>query len=865
MQNSWNFTAGAKRWAFWLMVLSTLALLGGACTATIEGVGGPGGGEGAPQGALGPGMTGTLQCQPGFTACGNVCVDLQSASDNCGMCGVACTAPAVCANGNCNTACAEGYTKCGDSCTNLAMDSAHCGSCEKVCEAGVPCYGGVCGCPEGVLFCQGQCYDPKSDAAHCGNCETACAGGQGCVDGVCQCAVGEQLCGTECSNLNTPQHCGSCEKVCNAGEICAAGTCIPGTQPCPNGLTRCGDSCVDLQTASSTCGSCDIKCPAAQACAGGMCGCPSGKAACGTSCVDLSTSSLHCGSCTTTCTAGQSCQAGQCKCAEATNIVCDNACVDPQNNPNYCGNCTTKCMGGLPCTDGVCKCPDGETLCDGACLSTDSTAEHCGGCDMPCPVGESCLAGKCSGAIGDSCSSTLAVGISLTSIAVYQAGKIPIMEEDAAVPEGERPADIIVGKPARIRAFVKLESGWANRTVSARLLLTNGDLTPSYFSKRNVTQGSSENSFATTFNFDVKGEDITATTRYAVEIVECDGTPAGTPGKARFPEADNLELLTRLTGLLKLRFIPLNANGRTAATDTARLDLYKAYMAAMYPTSTVEYTVGNPLNINQTISAQGSGWGEALDQVSNLHESDNAPADVYYYGLFQPSDMIGQFCGGGCVAGIGYVAGSSNNARHQRASLGLSYGNASSARTLAHEIGHNHGRPHAPCGGAAGPDQNYPSDAAHAGAKIGWWGFEQPEKLHDPAVATDIMGYCNNQWVSEYTYGLMANRIALLNGNMRVLPSTEPMQHFLFLLTDVTGPRWGAYRPNARHPSGEPELADILDAAGSVITQVTVYRTPTDHLGGALLLVPDPEPGWHAIQIQGEVPLAFGASGQSQP
>jgi hypothetical protein len=577
--------------------------------------------------------------------------------------------------------------------------------------------------------------------------------------------------------------------------------------------------------------------------------------------VDLNTSALHCGSCPTTCTAGQSCQGGLCKCADANDIVCDNACVDPQSDPSYCGNCSTKCLGGLPCTNGVCACPDGETLCDGTCLSTDSTAEHCGSCGMPCPEGESCLAGKCSGAIGDSCTSTLAVGISITSIAIYQAGKIPLMENDQQLPAADRRADVIQGKPARVRVFVQLEGGWANRTVSARLLLTNGELTPSYFSKRNVAQGSTENSFATTFNFDVKGEDITATTRYAVEIVECDGTPAGTVGKARFPAADNVELVTRETGLLKVRFIPLNANGRVAASDAARLDLYKNYLAAMYPASNVEYTLGGPLNIARTISPQGDGWGEALDQISELHESDNAAADVYYYGLFQPSDTINQFCGGGCVAGIGYVTGSNNNARHQRASLGLSYGNAGSARTLAHEVGHNHGRPHSPCGGASGAVTDFP----HAGATIGWWGFEGPEKLHDPGTATDIMGYCNNQWVSDYTYRFFTSRIALLNGAMRVSPPTQPMQHFLFLLTDNSGPRWGRPRTAPRHPSGEPEQADILDAGGNMIATVTVYRTPMDHLSGALLLVPHPEPGWHAVQIQGEVPLAFGASSASQP
>lgn len=856
MQKLWNVGALASwRWCPWLAAL--VLLIGSmGCTGNIEG---PGNG-GLPLGNAGTSGNQQLICQTGLTNCNGTCVNLQSESTSCGSCGTTCAAPAVCANGNCNSACATGFQKCGDTCTNLSTDAGHCGSCGKACDSGVPCFGGVCGCPESVLFCQGQCYDPKSDAAHCGSCETACMGGAGCVDGKCQCGVGEQLCGTECSNLNSAKHCGSCDKACNTGEICAVNTCIPATQPCPNGLTKCGDACVDVQSTSSACGSCDTKCGTGQACSAGKCGCPTGKSACGNSCVDVTSSALNCGMCGKTCTAGQTCQSGQCKCAEATDIVCDNACTDAKTDVNHCGDCATKCMGGLPCTDGKCQCPTGETLCDGKCVSTDSTAQHCGGCGMPCPMGESCQVGKCSGAFGDSCTAKPAVGISIDSISVYQVGKIPVMDKDQAVPKEMRPADIIQGKSGRVRVFTKLQGGWANRTVSARLLLLNGDQKSTYYSKRNVTGDSTENSFATTFNFDVKAADFTADTRYSVEIVECDGTPAGTMGKPRFPATDMQELGTRKTGVIKIRFIPLNANGRTAQTDTARLDAYKAYLALMYPTSGVEYSVGPALKVGQTVSAQGDGWGETLDQMSDLHEQDQAAADTYYYGLFQPSDNIGQFCGNGCVAGIGFVTDTQSFSRHQRVALGLSYANVMSAQTMAHEVGHNHGRPHSPCGGAAGPDNKFP----YAGAKIGWWGFEAPEKLHNPATDTDIMGYCENQWVSDYVYRFFTDRVAFLNGEKREVPPPGGMHHYLFLLTDFRGPRWGIERPAPRYPSGAPEQADILDDQGQVITSVTVYRTPFDHLGGGMLMVPDPEPGWHAIQIQGEVPLPFGAKRSSQ-
>jgi hypothetical protein len=574
----------------------------------------------------------------------------------------------------------------------------------------------------------------------------------------------------------------------------------------------------------------------------------------------LSSSALDCGACGTTCTAGQTCQSGQCKCAEATDVVCDGACTDPKTDVNHCGSCPTKCTGGLPCTNGQCACPTGETLCAGKCVSTDTTPTDCGSCGMACPTGESCQAGKCTGPFGDSCTSTPALGISIDDISVYQVGKIQVMKAGQPVAKADRSADIIQGKPGRVRVFVSLGSGWVNRTVSARLLVTNGDVKSNYFAKRNVTMASAENSLATTFNFDVKAEDFTADTHYSVEIVECDGTPAGATGKPRFPATGDQELLTRKTGVVKVRFIPLTVNGKTAANDTTRLDRYKNYVALMYPTSAVEYTVASPLKINFAVSAQGDGWSQALDQIGSLHESDNAPADLYYYGLFQPTDNLGQYCGQGCVAGIGYVTDTSNFSRHLRVALGLSYNDQASSETMAHEVGHNHGRDHSPCGGADGADPNYP----YSGAKIGWWGYEAPDKLHNPMTDTDIMGYCKNVWVSDYTYRALTERVARINGATLELPPPGGMHHYLFMLTDVTGPRWGVDRPDARYPTGAAEAADILDVNGSVVATVTVYRNPTDHLGGAMLLVPDPEPGWHAIQVRGAAPLAFGATTSSQ-
>ena len=70
--------------------------------------------------------------------------------------------------------------------------------------------------------------------------------------------------------------------------------------------------------------------------------------------------------------------------------------------------------------------------------------------------------------------------------------------------------------------------------------------------------------------------------------------------------------------------------------------------------------------------------------------------------------------------------------------------------TIAHEFGHNFWLRHAPCGGPAGADGEYP----HSGGRIGAWGYDfRDGTLVDPDVFTDLMTYCRtNDWISDYSF-----------------------------------------------------------------------------------------------------------------
>jgi hypothetical protein len=74
---------------------------------------------------------------------------------------------------------------------------------------------------------------------------------------------------------------------------------------------------------------------------------------------------------------------------------------------------------------------------------------------------------------------------------------------------------------------------------------------------------------------------------------------------------------------------------------------------------------------------------------------------------------------------------------------------------LAHEEGHNFGRQHSPCGGARNPDPAYPYPGGLIGVP-GWDVFALSGNLK-PTTDSDIMGYCSNQWISDYVYKSVLN------------------------------------------------------------------------------------------------------------
>lgn len=232
-----------------------------------------------------------------------------------------------------------------------------------------------------------------------------------------------------------------------------------------------------------------------------------------------------------------------------------------------------------------------------------------------------------------------------------------------------------------------------------------------------------------------------------------------------------------------------------------------------------------------------SEWVAALNELENLRRSE-APSK-HYYGMVMPMVSAG-------TAGIGYVnvVGASNPAL---SSLGWDASRTTVwRRTMSHELGHNFSRPHAPCGGVASPDVNYP----YAGGLLGTTPLfdSVTNSVMSPSGLADIMGYCNGSWFSDYNVreiqrflearpqpvSLMTVGLTSGSASSRVASSEVLM---ISGVIDDTGVQLAPVR-SARG------VAPAAGAASAATTSTAASATPSEHSlrltmrSGAVLDVP---------------------------
>jgi hypothetical protein len=250
-----------------------------------------------------------------------------------------------------------------------------------------------------------------------------------------------------------------------------------------------------------------------------------------------------------------------------------------------------------------------------------------------------------------------------------------------------------------------------------------------------------------------------------MSVSRCDGEAL-----AAFPDGGDVELGAQTTGALRVHLVPFEIGGFVPDTSQAVIDGFREALAAHYPVTDVEITVGD---VEPDAGDGQVDMGDLLIRIVQIQEADlfasgdidPTKADIYYYGLVTGAATREEFCDecptGTSEAGLGERAGSG---------VGAAFADALAESTLVHEMGHMHGLLHSTCGDPDGQDPEFPY--ADGATHTEGWDIRTGELV--PPTHNDLMGYCQPRWVSDYNYRKLVDWVQLAASWKRGMQAPAP-------------------------------------------------------------------------------------------
>jgi len=300
-----------------------------------------------------------------------------------------------------------------------------------------------------------------------------------------------------------------------------------------------------------------------------------------------------------------------------------------------------------------------------------------------------------------------------------------------AVQSLENPVPLVAGKPALLRVFVTNGGMTDAKRPPVRATFYRNDL-PVYTAEipggdDRLPDRPEEGELAASSNAAIPAEVLRPGLEMVIEI-----DPGSIPDSAlavgrRLPSTGRLALEVVEVPPLDLTLVPFlwSSNpDRTLADYAAGLssddELFRMTRETL-PVGDFHLTVREP--VWTSVESEAKNTISILVEVYVVRILDGARG--HYMGILPAGERVG-------VAAIpGY--------------FGVA---ALDGHIIAHELGHNMNLGHAPCGGPAGVDPDYPYFDGTTGA----WGYDVLSGSLVPPQNYDLMSYCRPDWISDFHF-----------------------------------------------------------------------------------------------------------------
>lgn len=391
------------------------------------------------------------------------------------------------------------------------------------------------------------------------------------------------------------------------------------------------------------------------------------------------------------------------------------------------------------------------------------------------------------------------------------------IEVTQAVQDGQNSVALVAGRPTMLRIYtseVGFTQASAPVTVSISEKSANNTLVAATQTmSASVPLSSTQANIGSTINYRLPSAWLYGTVDVTIKLDSGNQI-------SEFNESNNtytVHLTFNPVPPLNVKIVPIQY------TDTYDNYTYPApsrdtisdWIMRTYPVSQVNITWHAPVAFKGNLTTS-TDFSNLLNKVTSIKNAEYAPAAQVYYGLIPTADGTKTWFHGG-YAGLGWIG--------SRVAIGLDYAGQSS-QIAAHEIGHNLGMLHTPCG-ATGTDPAYP----YSDGSIGQYGLDiAAGQVYSPATK-DVMSYCYPKWISDYTYKELYNN-QIKNGAAAAsalsIQDVSAYHHSLLLRANITGqgaellPSYILSGSTDEKPAPGEYQVQVLGSTGEVLTQASV-------------------------------------------